>query len=146
MGIKQKRAAKNFDKELALGVGMETERFAEASLEHFRAHPALQKIAQSKVHPDYRETNIQQQAGFSAEVKEVARTNAENIIQRSGERIARTDDVGAVNHPKYDTVAVDSGGNPILDSHGNYTSGAQLKTFSKVENYDKLYGKDFEHY
>ena len=143
---KQKKAAKNFDKEVSVGIGIEIGHFAEASLEHFRAHSSLKDIAQSRVHPDYRDTNIQQQAGFSAEVKEVARTNAENIINRSEERIARTDDVGAVNHPKYDTVQVDSHGNPLLDSHGNYIGGVQQKTFSRVENYDKLYGKDFEHY
>ena len=118
---------------------MEAERFAEASLEHFQAYSGLKKISQTQ-------RTTQQKAGFAAEVKEVARTNAENIINRSGERIARTDDVGAVNHPKYDTVQVDSHGNPLLDSHGNYIGGVQQKVFGTIESYRDLYGKDFEHY
>ncbi|NLB80780.1 MAG: hypothetical protein GX800_04030 [Clostridiaceae bacterium] len=40
----------------------------------------MEKIASSKVNPDYRDTNVKQQAGFSAEVKTVARENAEKII------------------------------------------------------------------
>ena len=143
---KAKKTQKQFDQEFGLAVGIETERFARASVQHFSAHSELQKNAQSKINPDYAKTNIQQQAGFAAETKHVARTNAENIIDGNSERIARTDNVGAVNHPKYDTVKVDSQENPIRDSSGNYVGGAQQKTFSKVENYDKLYSKDYEHY
>ena len=54
--------------------------------------------------------------------------------------------MGAVNHPKYDTVQVDGEGKLIIDSSGNYIGGAQQKTFSRMENYDKLYSKDYEHY
>lgn len=54
----------------------------------------LKSISKSKVNPNYEHQNIQQQAGFSAEVKVVARENAEAIINKSNQRVVRTDDIG----------------------------------------------------
>ena len=67
----------------------------------------LSKIADSKVHPDYEYQNIHQQAGFSAEVKSVVRQNAEVRIQGDTSRTMRTDDLGRVNDPLYDSVKLD---------------------------------------
>ena len=103
----------------------------------------LKEISTHKVHPDYEDDNLRQQAGLSAEVKNVACTNAENIINKRGERIARTDDItvdgkNQVNHPQYDHVKVDKHGRPILDQDGNLTGGSQQKCHSgDVSKYDK---------
>lgn len=144
--IEEKKQKKNFQRELDLAIGLEMERFAEANYYHFKSIPELRKIAGSKINPDYKDTNSQQQAGFSAEVKQTARTNAQNAIDGKAQRIERTDNVGDVNYPQYDHVNVDKNGNPILDHNGKYTGGSQQKNFSKIENYDKLRNKDYEHY
>ena len=72
---------------------------------------SLKSISKSKVNPDFAETNIKQQAGFSAEVKEVARENADRIIRGDKTRVTRTDDLGHVNDPLYDHVELDARGN-----------------------------------
>lgn len=69
-----------------------------------RMAKGLKDISRSKVNPKYRSTNIKMQAGFSAEVKSVARKNAENIIEGKENRFVRTDDIGRVNDPLTDLV------------------------------------------
>ena len=54
---------------------------------------SLKSVSKSKVNPEYKETNIKQQAGFSAEIKSVAKHNAEKIIHGSEKRTSRTDDI-----------------------------------------------------
>jgi len=103
----------------------------------------LKKITTHNVHEQYAENNLHQQAGYSAEVKKTARSNAENIINKKEERIARTDDITVngkktVNHEKFDHAKVDKNGNPILDQNGNLTGGSQQKVhFGDVRKYDK---------
>ncbi len=143
---KEKKEKKNFQTEINLALGNTMENYAEASNEHFTSILELRKISSRKINPDYEKTNYQQQAGFSAEVKQRARHNADNLMEGKKGRIERTDNVGDVNHNKYDHVEVDKNGNPILDNNGNYVGGSQQKNFSKVENYDKLYKKEYEHY
>lgn len=54
----------------------------------------LQSIAGSRINPQYREQNIRQQAGFSAEVKTVALENAENYWNGDITSMSvRTDDI-----------------------------------------------------
>ncbi len=144
--FKERKEKKNFQEEVNMAIGLEMEKFAEANFQHFSSISELKNISNSKINPDYADTNYQQQAGFSAEVKQRARYNADKILDGKSERIERTDNVGAVNHSKYDHVQVDKNGNPIKDSNGNFVGGSQQKNFSKVENYDKLYKKDYEHY
>ena len=74
---------------------------------------SLKKIAKSKVKPDYKNTNIKQQAGFAAEVKYTARQNAEKIINGESIRYTRTDDAGSPNDPYYDHIIIDSEGAKI---------------------------------
>ena len=117
--------------------GVQTEvvqRFGSATKEHLVAYigvdnetgekfaRGLEKIASSKVNPDYRDTNVKQQAGFSAEVKTVARENAEKIIAGDKKsKITRTDDmakqsdgkgntIGGKNEQLYDIAEVDKNG------------------------------------
>lgn len=78
---------------------------------------SLKSVAESKVNPKYQKQNLQQQAGFSAEVKETANVNAENIIKGKSSRLTRYDDIGETNHQFYDHVEIDAFGN-IIDGTG----------------------------
>ncbi|MDE6214469.1 MAG: hypothetical protein K2M70_13480, partial [Lachnospiraceae bacterium] len=111
----------------------------------------LKQINGEKINSDYKFQNIHQQAGLAAEVKEVARSNAEKIINGDSTRKIRTDDLGRVNDPLYDTVIIDSKGN-IIDG-----SGAQMKFLGASEKdstgegnaaraLEKLQSKEFEKY
>ena len=87
----------------------------------------MKQISEMKINPDYRYQNIHQQAGFSAEVKEVARSNAENIIKRNKITKTRTDDIGKVNDPLYDLVDIDEHGRVVEGS------GEQMKFVGSSE-------------
>lgn len=111
----------------------------------------LKQIAEEKVNPDYEYQNIHQQAGFSAEVKDVAKSNAEKIIKGDSDRKIRTDDIGKINDPLFDSVEIDVNGD-IIDG-----SGAQMKFLGASENdptgvgasvraLKKLQSKKFEKY
>jgi len=145
-GFKKRKKEKNFNNEINLAISAELERFGFANAEHFKTHTDLNKIANSNINAEYADNNYHQQAGFSAEIKTTARTNAQNIIDGNDTRISRTDDVGSVNHPQFDHVEIDNNGNPILDINGNYMGGSQQKVFKNLDSYRKLYGKEFNHY
>ena len=131
-----------------------SQRFGGAVKEHLAAYSGvdneagkvltkgLKNISESKVNPDYKATNLKQQAGFAAEVKETARENAERIIKGDKTRVVRTDDVGRVNDPLYDHVT--------LDEHGNIIegSGSQMKFVGKDPSaaLDKIASPKFEKY
>lgn len=68
-------------------------------------------IANSKVHEDYADANIKQQAGFSAEVAATSRDNAEAIINGSKVRTTRSDDLPQYgqNHNVVDRVQILNG-------------------------------------
>ena len=111
----------------------------------------LKQVSEEKVNPNYEYQNIHQQAGFSAEIKDVARTNAERIIKGDSTRKIRTDDLGRVNDPLYDTFEIDKNGN-IIDG-----TGSQMKFIGASENdpsgagaparaLEKLQSKKFEKY
>lgn len=146
------------------GAAYETiQKFGDAAKQHYVAYSGvdneagktlvkgLKQIANEKINPDYKFQNIHQQSGFSAEVKDVARSNAEHIIKGDPTRKIRTDDLGRVNDPLYDTVTIDANGN-ILDG-----SGAQMKFLGASKKdptglgdasraLEKLQSKKFEKY
>ena len=146
------------------GASHETiQRYGDAIKQHFVAYSGednelqktlvkgLKQISKEKINPDYEYQNIRQQAGFSAEVKDVARSNAEKIINGETSRKIRTDDLGRVNDPLYDTVSIDANGNIIEGS------GAQMKFLgasakdpstagSAARALDKLQSKKFQKY
>lgn len=146
------------------GASYETvQRYGAAAKQHYVAYSGadseagktlvkgLKQIADSKVNPEYQFRNIHQQAGFSAEVKDVARTNAESIIKGGSTRKIRTDDLGRVNDPLYDTVSINANGD-IIDG-----TGAQMKFLGASEKdptgvgdaaraLTKLQSKKFEKY
>jgi hypothetical protein len=103
---------------------------------------SLKTISEERVNPDFEYQNLRQQAGFSAEVKETARENAERIINKDKTRITRTDDIGRVNDPLFDHVAIDRNGNIITGS------GSQMKFVGSnpKESLNKLASKKFEKY
>ncbi len=146
------------------GAAFETvQRYGDAAKQHFVAYTGednetgktlvkgLKSISEEKIHPDYVHQNISQQAGFAAEVKDVARKNAEKIIKGDDTRVVRTDDLGRVNDPLYDTVTI--------DAHGNVIKGteAQMKFLGASQSdptgegnaaraLDKLLSKKFQKY
>jgi hypothetical protein len=113
---------------------------------------SLKDITESKVNPDYRDNNIHQQAGFSAEVESNSRKNAENIINKKNVRNTRTDDIekqiygknqiGGKNDQLYDHVELDANGKPIAGT------AAQLKFVGKggEDTLNKLVSKDYDKY
>lgn len=116
----------------------------------------LKQIAESKVDPKFEYQNIKQQSGFAAEVGYRANVNTENIINKSPERIARSNDVGMGNNPTADFVSVDQHGNPILID-GNPEWSAQMKFCGKYNSpteiqksakdvVDKFAGSKFDKY
>jgi hypothetical protein len=105
-------------------------------------HKSLKSISESKVNSEYKNTNIKQQAGYSAEVKETARENADRIINGDKKRVTRTDDLGRVNDPLYDHVLLDKNGMVISGS------GSQMKFVggSPKKALNKLASHEFEKY
>lgn len=103
---------------------------------------SLKDISNYKINPEYRDANIKQQAGFSAEVKSTAKANAEKIINRETSRRIRTDDIGSVNDQICDTLDIDQFGNIIKGSE------AQLKFVGSNadEAFNKLISKDYKKY
>lgn len=141
MGAKKKKVCRDNFRNASISGGMvETiDRFGSANKEHLVAYSGidnehskvlkkgLKRTANSKVNSKYKFKNEHQQAGFSAEDKTVARANAEAIIEKRTERMVRTDDIGRVNDPLYDTVIIDRDGNIVEGS------GTQLKFVGAAE-------------
>lgn len=114
----------------------------------------LKDISESKVNPKYKDANLNQQAGFAAEVQTTAEENAERIINgETKTRTTRTDDmrkqsdgkgntIGGTNEQLYDLAEV--------DEYGNYIKGTgrQLKYVGKdADECTKiLLGKKYDKY
>lgn len=140
------------------GAAVETvQRFGSAIKEHLAAYagdrekPAdgnsrppktLKSIAETPTSNEFREQNIAQQAGFSAEVESAARKNADNIIAGKDTRFKRYDDVKHVsNDPIVDIVEVDDLGKPIICSEAQMkfvgSSPKELLNALKSKEYAK---------
>lgn len=111
---------KGLEKAAVEGAAAETvQRYGSAAAEHYKAYNGseltrnLKDISKGKINPQYEYANINQQAGFAAENKTVARLNAEKIINKEDGRYVRTDDIGSVNDPFVDVVMMDSNGNIV---------------------------------
>ena len=111
----------------------------------------LKDISKSKVNPEYAYQNILQQAGFSAEVKEVARVNAGNILSGSQNRKIRTDDLGSVNDQLFDHMEMNSNGDIIKGSGSQMKFiGASEKDLARVNDakraVEKLKSRKYDKY
>lgn len=75
---------------------------------------SLKGVSQYKAdNPDYREQNIKQQSGFSAELLKEARDNKEAVLCGDPNRTRTTDGQGSTNDTQYDFVTVDENGNEV---------------------------------
>jgi hypothetical protein len=137
------------------GINQETvQRYGSAIKEHIVSYDGidnetgkklskgLESVSKSKINPDYKEANIKQQAGFSAEIKETARENAERIINGDKTRVSRTDDIGNINDQLHDHVVLDRNGNPIAGT------ASQMKFVGKnpEELLDKFVSQKYDKY
>ncbi|MCQ2895489.1 hypothetical protein JT258_05105 [Helicobacter pylori] len=133
--------------------------YASTNREHFSVLDRLEEISKRKINPNYIKQNINQQAGYSAEIKEQAHVNAHNILAGKRERIVQYDNLSSKqkaqvknlypnyatpkkNHEIVDYVSVDEKGNVIP---GTLT---QNKFVGKngEECFKKLLSKDYEKY
>ncbi|WRD19256.1 hypothetical protein E5K57_03490 [Helicobacter pylori] len=119
----------------------------------------LEGISEYKVNPKYQYRNINQQAGYSAEIKEQARVNAQNILMENGERLVQYDNLSMdqkaqirerfpnyatpnKNHELVDYVRVDEKGNVIPGT------AVQSKFVGRngAECFEKFLSKGYEKY
>ncbi|MGL2833504.1 hypothetical protein ACQJ9N_05195 [Helicobacter pylori] len=121
----------------------------------------LEEISKRKINPNYINQNINQQAGYSAEIKEQAHGNANNILAGKPERIVQYDDLSSVqkaqigerfpdyatpskNHEIVDYISVDEKGNVISNTltQSKFVGRNGEKCFKKLLS--KPYKKYFE--
>lgn len=141
------------------------QRYGSAAKEYFVAYSgtdnengiqlqkSLKSIQQQGTNDEFAFSIRQQKAGWAAEVKDTADTNAENIIAGNGKRKIRHDDLSntPANHPLFDHVEVDSEGNIIAGSGSQMKFiGASAKDPTGAGNAEralkKLQSKDFQKY
>ncbi|MDU9798165.1 hypothetical protein RGC54_01155 [Helicobacter pylori] len=132
---------------------------ASTNREHFSAWDRLEEISKRKINPNYTKQNINQQAGYSAEIKEQAHVNAHNILAGKRERIVQYDNLSSgqkaqvkklfpnyatpsKNHELVDYISVDEKGNVIPGT------AVQSKFVGRngEECFKKLLSKDYEKY
>ncbi|WQZ78314.1 hypothetical protein KVM97_04040 [Helicobacter pylori] len=104
--------------------------YASTNREHLSVLDKLEEISKRKINPNYINQNVNQQAGYSAEIKEQAHGNANNILAGKRERVCQYDDLSSEkkpqvkklfpnyatpskNHEIVDYVSVDEKGNVI---------------------------------
>ncbi len=119
----------------------------------------LEGISEYKVNPKYQYQNINQQAGFSAELKEQAHANAQNILMENKERLVQYDNLSSEqkdqikklfpdyatpnkNHELVDYVMVDKNGNVI----SNTLTQSKFVGRNGAECFEKFLSKDYEKY
>lgn len=143
MAQDKKDKQENFLRAGLAGASFETvQRFGSAAKEHFVAYSgvdnetgthlqkSLKSIQEQGINDEYAFSIRQQKAGWAAEVKDTAESNAENIIAGKNKRKIRHDDLPntPANHPLFDHVEVDAEGNIIAGS------GSQMKFIGASAN------------
>ncbi|MGL2669818.1 hypothetical protein ACQJ7K_02665 [Helicobacter pylori] len=133
--------------------------YASANREHLSVLDRLKEISKRKINPNYINQNINQQAGFSAELKEQAHANAQNILMENKERLVQYDNLSvdqkaqirerfpdyatpSKNHEIVDYASVDKKGNVIP------STATQSKFVGKdgAECFEKFLSKGYEKY
>ncbi|GAA7639559.1 hypothetical protein MMM5_07300 [Helicobacter pylori] len=119
----------------------------------------LEGISEYKVNPKYQYRNINQQAGFSAELKEQAHANARNILMKNKNRLRQYDNLSVdqkaqigerfpdyatpnKNHELIDYVRVDRNGNVI----SNTLTQSKFVGKDGAECFEKFLSKGYEKY
>lgn len=135
---------------IATGLTEISSRYGEASKEFLVAlhgvdnatgktlHRSLKDISNYKINPEFESQNLNQQAGFSAEVVEVAKQDSENIINKNPIRYTRTDDAGNVNDPFVDIISTDGSVAMQMKMVGNSPKDC-LGTLAKADYEKYLY-------
>ncbi|WP_187836777.1 hypothetical protein [Helicobacter pylori] len=133
--------------------------YASANREHLSVLDRLEEISKRKINPNYINQNINQQAGYSAEIKEQAHVNANNILAGKRERVWQYDDLSSEkkpqvqklfpnyatpskNHELVDYISVDEKGNVIP---GTLTQ-SKFVGRNGAECFEKFLSKDYEKY
>ncbi|GAA7866679.1 hypothetical protein HpMS191_05980 [Helicobacter pylori] len=133
--------------------------YASANREHLSVLDKLEEISKRKINPNYINQNINQQAGYSAEIKEQARVNEHNILAGKRERIVQYDNLSSEqkawvkklfpnyatpskNHELVDYISVDEKGNVI----SNTLTQSKFVGRNGEECFKKLLSKDYEKY
>ncbi len=133
--------------------------YASTNREHLSVLDKLEEISKRNINPNYINQNINQQAGFSAELKEQAHANANNILAGKRERICQYDDLSSAqkdqigerfpnhatpskNHEIVDYISVDEKGNVI----SNTLTQSKFVGRNGVECFEKFLSKDYEKY
>lgn len=134
--------------------------YASANREHLSVLDRLEEISKRKINPNYINQNINQQAGYSAEIKKQAHVNANNILARKGERLRQYDDLPSAqqkdqikkpfpshatpskNHELVDYVGVDEKENVIP----NTATQSKFVGRNGAECFEKFSSKDYEKY
>lgn len=133
--------------------------YASTNREHFSAWDRLEEISKRKINPKCSNQNVNQQAGYSAEIKEQSCVNEHNILAGKGERVWQYDDLSSrkkaqiknlspnyatpkKNHEIVDYVSVDEKGNVIPGT------AVQSKFVGRngEECFKKLLSKDYKKY
>ncbi len=119
----------------------------------------LEGISEYKVNPKYQYRNINQQAGFSAELKEQAHANARNILTENEKRLVQYGNLSVdqkaqigerfpdyatpnKNHELVDYVMVDRNGNVI----SNMLTQSKFVGKDGAECFEKFLSKGYEKY
>ncbi len=105
----------------------------------------LKDIANSNVNPEYKDANLKQQAGFSAENKYAARQNAEHIINGDDTRVVNTDIKGSGEYNQlFDHVIVDKNGNIISNEQMKFVGSSPKECLNKLasEKFQKYFDAD----
>ncbi|RKV08956.1 hypothetical protein [Helicobacter pylori] len=133
--------------------------YASANREHLSVLDKLEEISKRKINPNYIKQNINQQAGYSAEIKEQARVNEHNILAGKMGRLRQYDDLSSTqkaqigerfpdyatpskNHEIVDYISVDKKGNVIP---GTLTQ-SKFVGRNGAECFEKFLSKDYEKY
>ncbi len=133
--------------------------YASANREHLSVLDKLEEISKRKINPNYINQNINQQAGYSAEIKEQAHVNAHNILAGKMGRLRQYDDLSSEqkaqvkklfpnyatpkkNHEIVDYISVDEKGNVI----SNTLTQSKFVGRNGAECFEKFLSKDYEKY
>ncbi|GAA8297993.1 hypothetical protein HpKG83_14860 [Helicobacter pylori] len=133
--------------------------YASANREHLSVLDKLEEISKRKINPNYIKQNINQQAGYSAEIKEQAHVNAHNILAKKGEKVWQYDDLSSGKKAQvknlYPNYATPSKNHEIVDyisvdEKGNVIPGTAVQSKFVGRNgeecFKKLLSKDYEKY
>ncbi|MFP6271354.1 DUF456 domain-containing protein [Helicobacter pylori] len=133
--------------------------YASANREHLSVLDKLEEISKRKINPNYINQNINQQAGYSAEIKEQAHVNANNILAGKMGRLRQYDDLSSEQKAQvknlFPNYATPSKNHEIvdyasIDEKGNIIPGTAVQSKFVGKNgeecFKKLLSKDYEKY